>query len=226
MHDPGVGHPSGDRSVGRAVRQGRAGAGPRPRPARRASGRGVFAAIVLVAGVWWPVCAQGQIWVVREADGGRRFTTQPEPGAELFLPTPHSRRAAGGLRRTSGRYDAVIAAAAARHRLDPALLRAVIATESNFDPRARSARGAQGLMQLMPETARELGVPDVWDPHANVEGGAAYLAALLRRYGDLRLALAAYNAGPGAVDRHGGVPPFEETRQYVERVLKHYENLR
>lgn len=113
---------------------------------------------------------------------------------------------------------------ARKHGLDPALVLAVISVESAFQPAAVSPKGAQGLMQLMPATARELGVTDALDPAQNVDGGVRYLRALVEQYkGDLRLALAAYNAGAGAVKRHGGVPPYRETRDYVEKVLKRYE---
>ena len=112
---------------------------------------------------------------------------------------------------------------ARRHGLDPALVLAVIGVESNFQPQAVSPNGAQGLMQLMPGTARELGVADPLDPAANLEGGSRYLSALVNQYqGDLKKALAAYNAGAGAVSRHGGVPPYRETRDYVDRVLRRY----
>ncbi|HEY9084341.1 MAG TPA: lytic transglycosylase domain-containing protein [Candidatus Tyrphobacter sp.] len=106
--------------------------------------------------------------------------------------------------------------------LDPALVEAVIECESGFDPHATSGAGAQGLMQLMPGTARALGVPDPYDPIANVSGGVRYLRGLLERFGNLRLALAAYNAGPAAVERYGGVPPFTQTQRYVEGVLAAY----
>jgi soluble lytic murein transglycosylase-like protein len=110
--------------------------------------------------------------------------------------------------------------AARRHGLDPDLVLAVVSVESAFRPEAVSRKGAQGLMQLMPGTARELGVADPFDPAANLDGGARYLSALVARYGgDVSKALAAYNAGPGAVDKHRGVPPYSETRAYVKKVL-------
>jgi soluble lytic murein transglycosylase-like protein len=119
---------------------------------------------------------------------------------------------------------ALARAAARRHGVDPALVLAVISVESNFRTDAVSHKGAQGLMQLMPGTARELGVKDPLDPAANLDGGTRYLNALLRQYdGDLKRALAAYNAGAGAVNRHGGVPPYRETRQYVQKVLERYK---
>ena len=114
-------------------------------------------------------------------------------------------------------------ATAERYGLDADLVLAVVAVESNFEPRAVSKKGAQGLMQLMPATADDLGVADALDPATNLDGGARYLQALLRLYrGDLRKALAAYNAGPGAVARHGGVPPYRETQEYVRKVMKQY----
>jgi soluble lytic murein transglycosylase-like protein len=110
-----------------------------------------------------------------------------------------------------------------RQAVEPALVRAVIQAESDFDRRALSAKGAMGLMQLMPETARELGVSDPWDPDQNIDGGTRYLRQLLDRFGgDLAHALAGYNAGPSAVERYGGVPPYAETTAYVDRVLGFY----
>ena len=104
-------------------------------------------------------------------------------------------------------------------RLDPDIVLAVVQVESNFDSGARSPKNAQGLMQLIPETADRFGVKDVWDPEQNLRGGMAYLRWLLDRFdGDLSLALAGYNAGEGAVDRHQGVPPYKETKEYVRRV--------
>ena len=125
------------------------------------------------------------------------------------------------------KYDALIAAAAERHKVDCALIKAVIKAESNFDHSAVSPKGAQGLMQLMPQTALSLQVRDSFEPEANIEGGVRYLRYLINVYGgDLRLALAAYNAGEKAVARHRGIPPFAETRTYVRRVLDHYDRYR
>jgi hypothetical protein len=122
-----------------------------------------------------------------------------------------------------GDLRALVAEAARRHGLDPALVLAVVSVESGFRPDAVSPKGARGLMQLMPATAASLGVADPLDPTANVDGGARHLRGLVARYGgDLQKALAAYNAGEGAVDQHGGVPPYSETRSYVSKVLGRY----
>jgi soluble lytic murein transglycosylase-like protein len=104
--------------------------------------------------------------------------------------------------------------------MNPSVIKSIIAVESGFDPMARSSKGAMGLMQLMPETAQELGVSDPWDPTENITGGTKYISWLLRKYnGDLTKALAAYNAGPNAVDTYGGIPPYQETTDYVRNVL-------
>lgn len=111
--------------------------------------------------------------------------------------------------------------------VEPTLVRAIIAVESCFDPQAVSRVGAQGLMQLMPATAKQLGVSDSFNVEENLRGGIEYFSRLHARYeGDTVRALAAYNAGPSAVDRHGGIPPFEETRNYIERVLDHWQEFR
>jgi hypothetical protein len=119
-------------------------------------------------------------------------------------------------------YDSLIERAALRHGVPPALVKAVVKTESNFQRHAVSSKGAQGLMQLMPATADDLGVEDPFSAEENVRGGTRYLRAMIDRYGDWEQALAAYNAGPGAVDQYGGIPPYRETREYVERVLDYY----
>jgi Transglycosylase SLT domain len=119
--------------------------------------------------------------------------------------------------------DEVVNSASGRYRLDPDLVNSVIKAESGFNARAVSPKGAQGLMQLMPGTASQLGVPNAFDPQANVEGGAKYLRELLERYDfDLVKALAAYNAGPQRVEQFGGVPPYYETRVYVARVVRDF----
>ena len=116
------------------------------------------------------------------------------------------------------RYGAIIDKVSAANGVDPKLVRAMIQVESAYQPEARSRKGAMGLMQLMPATARHYGVTDPYDPAANIEGGIRHLKSLLRRY-PKALAVAAYNAGEGVVDRFGGIPPYAETRSYVSRVL-------
>ncbi len=131
---------------------------------------------------------------------------------------------ADAWRGVAGPYAEMIAEVADEHRIDPALLASVATVESGWDPAAVSPKGAQGLLQLMPQTAKRFGVRDVFEPEQNVRGGAAYLRWLLDRYqGDTRLALAAYNAGEGAVDRHQGIPPYRETKAYVSRVMQGFE---
>lgn len=116
-------------------------------------------------------------------------------------------------------YENLIHAAAQKHGLDEKLITEVIAVESNFNPKAVSSKNAQGLMQLLPETARAYSVRDIFDPAQNIEAGTHYLKDLLARYrGNLKLALAAYNAGPEMVDRYGGIPPFPETQNYVTQI--------
>ena len=119
--------------------------------------------------------------------------------------------------------DRVVQQTAERNHVDPQLVRAVISTESNWNPGAVSSKGAMGLMQLAPETAHRLGVGNAFDPAQNIGAGVAYLGMMLERYkGDVNKALAAYNAGPGAVDRFGGIPNFRETRNYVAKVTSSY----
>ena len=119
--------------------------------------------------------------------------------------------------------DQLVDEAGVRHQLDPDFLHSVVRAESGYNPRAVSRKGAQGLMQLMPATAAELGVSDSFQPAANLEGGARYLRELLRRYSnDPIKALAAYNAGPHRVQQYGGVPPYRETRAYVSRIVRDF----
>ncbi|MEJ5300332.1 MAG: lytic transglycosylase domain-containing protein [Thermodesulforhabdaceae bacterium] len=120
-------------------------------------------------------------------------------------------------------FEPYINAVSAEHGLDPKLVKAVIRAESAFNPQATSPKGAMGLMQLMPGTAMDMGVQDPYHPVQNLRGGIGYLKEMLRLFNnDLVLALAAYNAGPNAVKQYGGVPPYDETKQYIQRVLQYY----
>jgi soluble lytic murein transglycosylase-like protein len=157
--------------------------------------------------------------------------TRQDPRARPYTPgdferlalsqtgTPHEGLGSVSRGRLESPYDALIERAAARHGVPYSLVKAVVAAESGFDPRALSRAGAQGLMQLMPGTARDLGVDDPLDPAKNVEGGTRYLGALLRSFKSERLALAAYNAGPTRVAKLGRVPDFPETQAYIGKVL-------
>jgi soluble lytic murein transglycosylase len=163
---------------------------------------------------------EGDRLVLRLRGGGeivcdRALVARIEPDE-----VPYPERPAGepAPLEVSPRYAELIERLSAAHGVDPRLVRAVVQVESAFEPRARSPKGALGLMQLMPATARQHGVADPFDPHANLDGGIRHLRRLLDRY-ELRLALAAYNAGEHAVQRFGGVPPYRETRDYVARVL-------
>lgn len=148
--------------------------------------------------------------------------TRPKSGdrAQVFLPADTSPE-----RYT--RYDTWIREAAALYQIPEALIRAVIRVESDFDPRAVSPANARGLMQMIPETAERMLVSDVFDPRQNIFGGVRYLRVLANTFnGDLALTVAAYNAGEGAVMRHGGVPPYPETQDYVVRVIGYYRQYR
>jgi soluble lytic murein transglycosylase len=171
-----------------------------------------------------PAAADRQIYTFVDDRGVTHFTNLP-PRDDRFQPIPRRTAARGysfGRIPKNWGYDGLIGLTAREHRVQPALVKAVIAAESNFDPGAVSRKGARGLMQLMPETAQELGVDDSFEPSDNVRGGTRYLRSMLDRYGDLSRAIAAYNAGPTAVDRHGGIPPYPETQDYVNRVLTYY----
>jgi soluble lytic murein transglycosylase-like protein len=138
----------------------------------------------------------------------------PEPQADAAMQLPEVAGEAA-----PGPFGDLIAEAAERHGVSPSLVHAVIAVESNFEHRARSRKGAMGLMQLMPGTARQYAVANPYDPRSNIDAGTRHLRMLLDRF-DVSRALAAYNAGEGAVRRFGGIPPFPETRSYVRRILR------
>jgi soluble lytic murein transglycosylase-like protein len=173
---------------------------------------------------FWPVRADAQIYAWRDANGtmvlSDRTIDAPTDVYTVEGAPAYRTTAPSTVSTISNRYDDLVLEHAGRHNLRPELVRAVIQVESGFNPRARSAAGAMGLMQLMPQTATSLGVTNPYDPAQNIRGGTAYLRQLLDRYsGDEELALAAYNAGSGAVDRYGRrVPPYQETRNYVKKV--------
>lgn len=178
---------------------------------------------VLVVGVLvgLPRPAAAQIYLWKDAGGNQVYSDRVQSADYKTFAvagsTVRSTRPASEQYRME--FDTLIDAAAERFSVRGDLIRAVIQVESGFNPRARSPKGAMGLMQLMPSTAAELGVRNPYDPAENIRAGVAYLKALLDKYGNETLALAAYNAGPGAVDRHGiAVPPYRETREYVAKV--------
>ena len=180
-----------------------------------------------------PRVVRGQVYSFIGADGVRNYTSVRPRGvpasavrtiAYSYIQTCYACGNLPGvnfgtLRLNTSAYDAEIRAAAAANGVEEAVVRAIIHAESAFNPLALSRAGAQGLMQLMPATARRFGVTDAFNAGQNIAGGVQYLAWLLKRYrGDLSLAAAGYNAGEGAVDRYGGVPPYNETQRYVQRV--------
>lgn len=164
------------------------------------------------------------VHVYKNARGWTLISDRPRQLAGYTLvrrhPTVERVRSALPLRARRSRFDAVIERISRLHDVDTALVKAVVHAESAFVPDAVSHKGAVGLMQLMPSTAAAHGVSDRTDPEQNLAAGTRHLKTLLERYGDIRLALAAYNAGDDAVRRHGGIPPFAETESYVRRVLE------
>jgi soluble lytic murein transglycosylase-like protein len=172
-----------------------------------------------------PAIGHADVYAFRDQDGVIHFTNVPTHNGYRRI----MRDTAGAppMAANGADYESLIRSASDRHSIDADLVRAVIKAESGFNSNARSRKGAMGLMQLMPDTARLYNIANAYDPVDNIEGGVRHLRMLLERYrGDLRLSLAAYNAGSGAVEKYGGIPPFAETREYVRRVLRFYEAFR
>lgn len=170
-----------------------------------------------------PSAPAGSIYKHVDENGVTHFTNVPTSPEYQVVSLPKLRKFSPAPATAEGSYEQMIRTASRIYGLDHRLVRAVIKAESNFDPGAVSHKGAMGLMQLMPETARDMGVKDPFDPLQNIFGGVRYLKFLMDRFDNsLFLALAAYNAGPEAVTKHGGIPPFEETNAYLRRVLRYY----
>lgn len=181
-----------------------------------------------------PAVSGAAIYRYFGADGSIHFTDTPGRGAvevvaDSAAARAMSRKKAGGFCPVSRvdkdpHIDALIKSMSRKYGVDPSLVKAVISAESGYNRMAVSPKGAMGLMQLMPGTANSLGVFDPFDPQQNIEGGVRYLSSLLERYGgNVTLALAAYNAGPGSVEKYGCVPPYQETDTYVRKVLAAYD---
>lgn len=191
-------------------------------------------AILILAAAATAVPALADVYSFVDSEGVAHFSNVPaDPRYQLLIASPEEAAAASPKGKSidwlarSAQYDGVISVAAKAVTIQAALVRAVIVVESGFNPRAVSKKGAVGLMQLQPATARRYGVKNIYDPEQNVRAGAHYLSDLLARYhSNLELALAAYNAGEDAVERYGRhVPPFRETLAYVPSVMRVYQRL-
>ncbi len=174
--------------------------------------------------------AAGGIYFYQGPDGSLHFSDKKQDRRwQLINPGESSSDSTGGAASRESELDHAevsrhIERIGAKYHIAPDLIRAMIKVESDFNHLAMSRKGAMGLMQIMPETAKVMGLKDPWNPYANVEAGTKYLRYLVQRFrGSLRNALAAYNAGPSAVESHGGVPPYRETTEYVRRVTRYYK---
>jgi len=222
-----VQQPADARTVYRCVRDGNVSLASAPEPGSRCVAKTIEDDAAAVPNLWGNLgVVQGTLYQ-REQDGRTVYSTRKLPGSTpvfgFTVRTPPGSPAHLGLGSVGtpqlDRYAEQFREAARSTGVEDALLRAVAHAESGFDPRAQSPKGARGIMQLMPDVAREYGVRDPFEPADSIRAGARRLHALLRRYGDDRvLATAAYNAGVGAVSRYGGVPPYAETQAYVEKV--------
>ena len=176
---------------------------------------------VTLAIALFPSPAGAQIYTSRDANGTIVLSNRrvDSPTQVFHVPgAPGYRTTTEGLSRNAELYEELVHEHSQRQSLRPELVRAVIQVESGFNPGATSPKGAMGLMQLMPQTARSLGVFNAYDPAENIRGGTTYLRQLIDKFGNEQLALAAYNAGPGAVDKYDGIPPYRETKEYVRKV--------
>mgnify|MGYP002633636606 CR=1 FL=1 len=178
-----------------------------------------------------PPVAAADIYMRENPDGSVTFTDQPEAraGFEVFLaekPLPSPQKVNFATFPMLDSFDGLFLAAAVRYGVEAEFIKAVALAESGMNPNAVSKAGAQGLMQIMPETALELAVADAFDPKDAIDGGARYLKQQLAAFNSYELALAAYNAGPHNVEKYDGIPPFEETQRYVPRVMALYEHLK
>lgn len=223
------------RTVYRCTRDGSVSLASAPEPGSRCTARTLDDDAASVPNLWGNLgVVQGTLYQ-REQDGRVVYSTRKLPGStpvfNFTVRTPPGSPAHVGLGQLGAprldRYNAQFLAAARSTGVEDALLRAIAHAESGFDPRAQSPKGALGVMQLMPDALREYGVRDPLDPGESIRAGARRLRTLLRRYGDDRvLAMAAYNAGTGAVRRYGGVPPYAETQAYVAKVQVLHERYR
>ena len=166
----------------------------------------------------WATLSFADIYYYVDKDGVWHFTNiKTNPSFRLYIKSLYK-----SPDKYIKDYDAIIKRASKKFSVDPALVKAIIKVESNFDEKAISCDGARGLMQLMPDTAKDIGVSDPMDPEENIMGGVKYLSRLLREFRNLYLAIAAYNAGPATVKYYKGIPPFSETRRFLKMVLKYY----
>jgi hypothetical protein len=227
--------PAAARTVYRCVRNNTVSLSTAPEPGSKCEAKQIDDNAVQTPNLWGEMGVFSGTLYEREQDGTLVYGTRNLPGSRVFLrftvSTPPGEPAHEGLGKVGAprldRHPRLFKAAAKKHKVEDAWLRAIAHAESLFDEKAVSPKGAQGVMQLMPETATELGVVDPFAPAESIDAGARYFTALLKRFkGDTTLAIAAYNAGPGVVARYDGVPPYAETKAYLEKVQALYHAYR